>query len=90
MSTKSHRKHLSRNKKGGGSFDTSANIAQSPTSTHHHEAVVTPDLPIISKNTQSAKISLIYYPHATTELRTISILGGIILVILVVLALIIQ
>jgi len=90
MSAKSRRKQLSRNKKGRDSLNTSSSSAKLKTSTHTNNAVVSSDSSILLHKTQAAKISPINYPNAAAELRSISVLGGIIMVILVVLALFLQ
>lgn len=83
MPGKSRRRHPSRSKKGKGRRNHSAMVAQRQAVSHPE--VPTPSVavptPIVTPTTAR-------HPYIVTELRRISILAGIILAILVVLALV--
>jgi len=75
-------------KKKGRSVHPSASVQQ-PAVAQTHETVPTPSIPapLAQASSQVTKPTAVRYPYIATELRTISILGGIMLVVLVVLAL---
>ncbi|MFC2011012.1 hypothetical protein ACFLUR_01825 [Chloroflexota bacterium] len=62
--------------------------AQQPAMAQTHEPVSSPEVPVAPANvpTRLAKPTAISYPYIAAELRTIGILAGIILIVLVVLA----
>lgn len=76
----------SKNKRGRPSHQTVA--VQQPTATQAREPVLSLKVPAssASKSGTIAKLAAIQHPYMTTELRTIGILAGVILIILVVLA----
>jgi len=69
-----------------------AMLAQQPAAVLTSEPVSSPkvSVPSASVPTPMAKPSLVWYPYIATELRTIAILAGIMLTILVVLALVLS
>jgi len=66
--------------------------AQQPSVAQTHEPVSSPKVPVapVSVPTRMAKLAAVNYPYIATELRTIGILAGIILIVLVVLALVLS
>ena len=58
----------------------------------NYESLATPVIPVSSANLSipKAKLVVIQHPYITSELRTIGILAGIMLVVLVVLALVLH
>ena len=81
---------MSQSKKRGSRQRFSAPLAQHQAVAQTHEAVSHPSVsaPPPSVPTPVAKLAVARYPHIATELRTIGILAGILLIILVVLALV--
>ncbi len=66
--------------------------AQQPTAVQTHEPVssLPMSVPAVSAPTPKAKPPPVWHPYVTTELRTIGILAGIMLIVLVVLALVLS
>ena len=94
MPSKSRRKrdkHSIQSKKKGGPSRLSV-PAQQPAATQTHEPVSSPDVsaPSIRVAVPKTKPIAVRYPYIATELRTIGILAGIMLVVLVVLALVLS
>ena len=67
-------------------------FAQQPAVAQTHEPVFSPDAPVPSASvpTPVAKPEAVRYPHIATELWTIGILAGVMLIVLVVLALVLS
>ena len=67
-------------------------LAQPPAVAQNHQPVSSPvvSVPSASVTTPVAKPTAIRYPYIATELRTIGILAGIMLIVLVVLALVLS
>ena len=81
-------KYSSASKKKGRP-NRSGILAQQPAVAQTPEPVSAPEVsvPVASVPTPMTKPSVVQYPYIVTELRTIGTLGGIMLIILVVLAL---
>ncbi len=79
-------------KKGKGGPNRPAMLAQQPATAQTHELVSSPNVsvPLARVPTPMAKPAAVRYPYITTELRTIGILAGIMLIALVVLALVLS
>jgi hypothetical protein len=90
MPGKSRRRHVSRSKKGKGRLGSSAISVQPQAVAQTYEPVVSSGVaaPSARASTPTPTLTPIRYPYIVTELRTIGIVAGIMLVILVVLALI--
>ena len=86
------RKHSFQSKKKKGRLSHLATVAQQPAVAQTHEPVSHPNAsaPSASVPTPMAKPAAIQYPYVAAELRTISVLAGIMLIILVVLALVLS
>jgi len=69
-----------------------ATVAQQQVVAQTYEPVSRPGVPVPSASvpTPIAKLAAVRYPHISTELRTIGILAGIMLIILAVLALVLS
>ncbi len=69
-----------------------ATVAQQQAVTQTYEPVSHPSVtaPSATVPTPMAKLAAVRYPHIATELRTIGILAGIMLIILVILALVLS
>ena len=82
-------KHSPRSKRKKGKLGHPAIIAEQSVVAETRQPVSRPEPPSPPAGvpTPMAKLAAIQYPHMATELRTIGILAGIMLVILVVLAL---
>ena len=85
-------KHLPQSKKRKGGRRFLATVAQQPAVAQTPEPVSHPKVsaPSVSVPTPMAKLAAIRYPHVATELRTIGILAGIMLIILTILALVLS
>jgi len=81
-------KYPVRSKRRRGGHGSLSTIVQQPPVSQANEPVPQPKVPVSSSRVSSpvATVSAVRYPFVVTELRTIGILAGIILVILVVLA----
>ena len=95
MSGKSRRrrgKYSSQSKKKKDRASHPIILAQQSAVTQTHEPVSVPKVfaPSASVPTPVAKPATIWYPYIATELRTIGILAGIMLIVLVVLALVLS
>ena len=95
MSDKSRRgrgKHSPQNKKRKIRQHFLATVAQQQAVAQTYEPASHPGVPapLVSAPTPVAKLAAARYPHIATELRTIGILAGIVLIILVVLALVLS
>ena len=79
-------------KRGKSRQRFSATVAQQPAVAQAREPVPpsTVSAPLASVPTPAAKLATVRYPYIAAELRTIGILGGIMLIILVVLALVLS
>ncbi len=90
MPGKSQRKHVSQSKKRKKRAGSSAIAAKQPPVSQAYEPVSQPVVssPSASVPTPKATQAAVSYPYIVTELRSIGILAGIILAILVVLALV--
>ena len=91
MTGKSRRgrgKYSAQSKKRKGRPARSAVPARPPAVPQAGESVASPGVPVPSPSapTPIAKLATVRHPYIATELRTIGILGGIMLVVLVVLA----
>jgi hypothetical protein len=80
-------KHRPQSKKGKSRQRFVASTAKSPAVVESHEPVSTPATPAprVSEPSLSSKPTIIEYPYIATELRTIGILAGIMLIVLIVL-----
>jgi len=85
-------KYSIQGKKKKGRTDRSSLSVQQPAVAQTHEPVSSPEVPVapISVPTRMAKPAAISHPYITAELRTIGILAGIMLIVLVVLALVLS
>ena len=85
-------KHSFQSKKKKGRPYRPAIVAQQPAVAQTHEPVSSPSVPLPSASVPSpvVKPAAIWYPYIATELRTIGILAGIMLIVLVVLALVLS
>ena len=85
-------KHSPQSKKRKSGRHFSATVARHQAVVQTHEPVSRPDMPAPSATvpTPLAKLAAAHYPHITTELRTIGILSGIMLIILIILALVLS
>jgi len=85
-------KHLPQRKKRKSGRRFLATVAQQPAVAQTREPVPRPvvSAPSVSVPTPMAKLAAVRYPHVATELRTIGILAGIILIILAILALVLS
>ena len=83
-------KHLPQSKKGKSRQRFSAPVAQQQAVAQTYEPVSRPGVPApsVSVLTPVAKLAAARYPYIATELRTIGILAGIMLIILTILALV--
>ena len=83
-------KRSPQSKKRKSSRHFSATVAQQQAVTETHKPVSHPivSAPPVSVPTPVAKLAAVQYSHIATELRTIGILAGILVIILVVLALV--
>ena len=81
-------KYSPQSKKGKGRSSRPAVLAQQPAVAQTHEPVSSPDASVPSAGvpTPMAKPAAVRYPYIATELRTIGILAGVMLIVLVVLA----
>jgi len=93
------RKHSPQSKKGGNirrldlerrHSSTTAAQQQVVTQTYQPASHPSVSAPSVSAPTPMAKPTAVRYPYITTELRTIGILAGIILIILTILALVLS
>ncbi len=84
------RRKLPRSKRKKGRKEASAIRAQQPVIAHTPRPISQPEASVPPANapTTVAALAATRYPYITAELRRIGILGGIILVILVILALV--
>ena len=85
-------KHSPQGKKRKSRQRFLATVDQQQTVTQTYEPVSHPSVPVPSATvpTPMAKLATARYPHIATELRTIGILGGVVLIILAVLALVLS
>jgi len=85
-------KHRPQSRKRGTRQHFAATTTQQPAVTEARESIPHPDVPtpLASVPTRLTKPIATRYPHIATELRTIGILAGIMLIILVVLSLILS
>ncbi len=85
-------KHLPQSKKRKSGRHFLATVAQQPAVAQTREPVSRPEVsaPSASVPTPMAKLAAIRYPYVATELRTIGILAGIMLIILTILALVLS
>jgi len=92
MPGKSRQTHQSQSKKRKRKRGSSAIAAQQPPVSETHEPVSQPvvSAPLASVVTPKATQTAARYPYIVTELRSIGILAGIMLAILVVLALVLS
>ncbi len=83
-------KHLPQGKKRKSGRRFLATVAQQQTVAQTRESVSRPEVsaPLVSVPIPMAKSAAARYPHIATELWTIGILAGIMLIILVILALV--
>ncbi len=84
-------KYSSQNRAGKGRVDQPAVLTQ-PSAVAAGNAAASPTIvrPVISKSSPVAKSLPLYHGNVATELRTIGILTGVMLVILIVLALVLS
>ncbi len=83
-------KHLPQGKKRKGRQRFAAPAVQPQAVAQTHQSVSLPDVspPLAKVPTPVAKLAAARHPHLATELRTIGILAGVVLIILVILALV--
>jgi|ETNmetMinimDraft_11_1059920.scaffolds.fasta_scaffold389836_1 hypothetical protein len=87
-SRRSRAKHSAQGKKRKDKIGRPAMLAQQPAVAQTHEPVSSPKVPVspVSLPTPMAKQAAISHPSVAAELRTIGILAGVMLIVLVVLA----
>lgn len=95
MTGKSRRqrgKNSAQSKKRKGGPSRTVVSSPQPAIAREHEPAASPNVPVTSVNvpTPIAKPAAVRYPYVATELRTIGILAGIMLIILIVLALVLS
>ncbi len=85
-------KYSAQGKKKKGRTGRPTMLAQQPATAQTHESVSSPKVPVapVSVPTPMVKPAAISYPYVAAELRTIGILAGIMLIVLVVLALVLS
>ncbi|MFC1941246.1 hypothetical protein ACFLWL_02410 [Chloroflexota bacterium] len=85
-------KYSFQSKKGKGRPSRPPILAHQPAVTQTSEPVSTPEVSVSSASVPSpaTKPVVIWHPYITTELRTIGILAGIMLIVLIVLALVLS
>jgi len=85
-------KYSPQSKKRKGRPNRPSVFAQQPAVAQTHEPVSSPDAPVPSASvpTPMVKPAAVRYPHIATELWTIGILAGVMLIVLVVLALVLS
>lgn len=85
-------KYSFQSKKKKGMLSHPATLTQQPAITQIHEPVSSPNVsvPPASMPTPMTKSAAVWYPYIATELRTIAILAGIMLIVLIVLALVLS
>ena len=85
-------KYSIQSKKKKGKPSRLTMLAQQQAVAQTHEPVSSPivSVPLVSVPAPVAKLAAIRYPYIATELRTIGILAGIMLIVLVVLALVLS
>ena len=85
-------KHLPQSKKGKSRRHHLATVVRQQAVAQTYESVSHPNVPALSASvpTPMARLAAVRYPHIATELRTIGILAGIMLIILAVLALVLS
>jgi hypothetical protein len=90
MSGKSRRGHPPRSKRGKGKWSHPVTVPQQQAVAQSYKPAPRPEVsaPSVSAPTPVAAQTVVHYPYIVTELRTIGILAGAMLAILVVLALI--
>ena len=91
-SRRSRGKYSAQVKKKKGRPSRPTMLAQQPATAQTHESVSSPKVPVapVSVPTPMVKPAAISYPYVAAELRTIGILAGIMLIVLVVLALVLS
>ncbi len=89
-SRRSRGKYSVQSKKRKGRPKHPTIVAQQAAVAQTHEPVSSPDVPAPSASAPApvAKVAAARYPYIATELRTIGILAGILLIVLIVLALV--
>ena len=82
-------RYLTQSKKGRGRSNRMTVPAQQPPAAQPHEPVSSPEVsvPSASVPTPIAKLTSVVYPYVVAELRSIVVLAGAMLIVLVVLAL---
>ncbi len=90
MPGKSQRGHPPRSKRGKGRRSRLVTVAQQQAVTQSYKPVPRPEVsaPSVSVPTPMPTQTAVRYPYIVTELRTIGILAGVMLAILVILALV--
>jgi len=85
-------KYSFQSKKRKGKLNRPPILAQQPAVTPTSEPVSTPEVSVPSASMPSlaTKPVVVWHPYITTELRTIGILAGIMLIVLIVLALVLS
>jgi len=85
-------KYSAQNKKGKGSPSLPTRLAQSSAAAQTHESGSSSGIPVAPARVpiSMAKPVAISHPYVAAELRTIAILAGIIIIVLVVLALVLS
>ena len=85
-------KYSAQGKKKKGRPSRPTTLAQQPAVAQTHEPASSPKVPVApaSVPTPMAKPAAVHYPYIAAELRTIGILAGIMLIVLVVLALVLS
>ena len=91
-SRRKRRKHPIQSKKGKGTLSHPTIPVQQPAVAQTHKPVSSPTVSVPSANVPApmAKPTVGQYSYLATELRTIGILAGIMLIILIVLALVLH
>lgn len=91
-SRRSRGKYSIQSKKKKGRPRRPTMLAQQPAAAQVPEAASSPQVPVPSVEvpTPMAKPALVRYPYIATELRTIAILAGVMLIVLIVLALVLS
>jgi len=90
MPGKSRRGHLPRSKRGKGRRSRLVTVAQQQAVAQSYKPVPRPEVsaPSVSVPAPMPTQTAVHYPYIVTELRTIGILAGVMLAILVILALV--
>ena len=92
MPSKSRRQHPPRSKRGKGKWSRSDTVPQQQAVAQSYKPAPRPEVsaPPVSVPTPVPAQTVVHYPYIVNELRTIGILAGIMLIILIILALVLS